>query len=194
MNRRTVLQSLAALPAVTLPAVGQGPATAVAAAAESPLPKTALTNAEAVAATVPKFFTSEQAAAMKRLAELIVPAGGGNPGAVEAEAPQFLDFLLSQSPASRQMLYRQGLDKLNRDAHSRFGNSFAQVSAAQADTLLAPLKQPYPYEEPSDLFFRFLGTAKQDLLVATTNSRQWAASPTRGRSGSNLGMYWFPIE
>ena len=193
MKRRTVLQSLAALSAAGVPAFSQGPAPTPA-ASESPLPKTSLTNAEAVAGTVPKFFTAEQAAALKRLAELIVPAVGGNPGAVEAEAPQFLDFLLSQSPSSRQTLYRQGLDKLNRDAHARFGSSFAEVATAQADTLLSPLKQQYSYEGPSDLYARFLGTAKQDLLVATTNSRQWAAAPARGRTGGNLGMYWFPIE
>ena len=43
----------------------------------------------------------------------------------EAKAAEFLDFLLSQSPADRQALYRAGLDRLQADARNRSGAAFA---------------------------------------------------------------------
>jgi hypothetical protein len=52
----------------------------------------------------------------------------GVPGAVDCRAPDFLDFLIGQSPPPRQQIYLQGLDILNRDTRSRFGHDFAEAS------------------------------------------------------------------
>jgi hypothetical protein len=158
-------------------------------------PKLELTMADAVAGGVARFFDPAGLAALRRLGEILVPAQPGSPGAREAEAAEFLDFLISESPADRQQLYRDGADRLNREARSRFGKPFDSVSATEADTILAPLREPWTYQGPADPFARFLRAAKDDFLTATVNSRQWAmASAGRRRSAAGLNTYWFPIE
>ena len=55
-----------------------------------------------------RFFDAAQFAALRRLGQILVPARPNAPGAIEAEAAEFLDFLIGQSPADRQSLYRDG--------------------------------------------------------------------------------------
>ena len=62
---------------------------------------------------MPHFFTAQQFAALRKLSDLLHPPANSVPGALEAKAPEFLDFLLGQSSADRQQLYRIGLDGLN---------------------------------------------------------------------------------
>lgn len=193
MKRRRILQSLAALPAATLPHVSPAQ-TAAPTTVESPLPKTPVVTPDTVATAQHRFFTPEEFAALRRLGELIVPAGGGNPGALEADASEFLDFLLSRSPADRRTLYKQGLDRLNRDARQKFAKPFAELDATQAAEFLKPLRAAWVYDGPADPYARFLTAAKEDFLQATHNSRQWAMAPTRGRGAAGMGMYWFPLE
>ena len=106
---------------------------------------------------------------LRKLAAAIVPTFDGRPGAVEAGAPEFLDFLLSRSLARDQRLYREGL---NRDPD------------------LSLLEQPWTYTEPSDPRAAFLRQLKQDLVRATMNSREWSA----GRRGAGVGYYWKPLD
>src|SRR5579883_3489048 len=188
MKRRSLLQGLAILPAVPALAPAQTSAT------PSPLPKLELSSAEAVAEPANHFFTADEMSALHKLAELILPGGGGNPSAIDAGAPEFLDFLIGHSPAAPQTLYRQGLDRLNRDAQAQFHAPFAKLTDEQAAVLLKPLQTPSPYDGPSDAFARFLHTLRIDLLTATRNSREWAQAPTRGRSSTGLGMYWYPLD
>ena len=122
-----------------------------------------------------------------------MPAYDGRPGALEAEAPEFLDFLLGQSPADVQSVYREGLRRLGATSKDRFKKPFAQLSAQEADALLAPLKEPWSYEEPKEVYPRFLRAAKIAVYQATVNSRQWATS-SRSRAGAGVGAYWLPIE
>jgi hypothetical protein len=110
-----------------------------------------------------------------------MPPFNGRPGAIEAGVPRFLDFLLSQSPADRQTLYRQGLQ------------AFAKLDASQAKQALAELQRPWTYAGPSDPLARFLRAAKDDILQATINSREWASS-SRSRTAGGTSYYYFPIE
>src|SRR3954469_2972809 len=80
------------------------------------IPKFELSPADQVGEANTKFFTPAQFTALRRFADLMMPAMRGNPGAVECGAPDFLDFLIGQSPADRQKLYRNGLDMLNARA------------------------------------------------------------------------------
>ncbi len=123
---------------------------------------------------------------LESLARTLVPAANGRPGAIEAEVPRFLDFLLSQSPSDRQSLYRQGLGSLA-------AQSFAQMTAADAAKVLTPLHQAWTYDAPADPVARFLRAAKDDILLATTNSREWAAS-NKSRTGTGSNYYYFTIE
>ena len=157
--------------------------------------KLVLNVPDTVAEGVLRFFDAEGFTALRRLGEILAPARQNLPGAVEAEAAEFLDFLISQSPGDRQTLYRDGVTHLNREARSRYGKPFADISLTDADAILAPLRQPWTYEPPADHFAQFLRAAKEDFLKATVNSRQWAAAASGGsRRGSGLNVYWLPIE
>jgi hypothetical protein len=158
-------------------------------------PKLAVNTADAVADAMPRFFDPEGFKALRHLGEILVPARQNLSGAVETEAAEFLDFLIGQSPADRQTLYRDGVAQLNAQARSRYGRPFAEVTAAGADSILAPLREAWTYQDPADPFARFLRAAKDDFLKATVNSRPWAmAASGRNRSASGLNTYWFPIE
>lgn len=194
MKRRHILQTLAALPAASLlkaqqPMVPPKPSPA----AVEEIPVIEATIPDMAGSTASSFFSQAQLATLRRLSELIAPSIKGAPGAKEAQAPEFLDFLISESPAERQDLYRHGLGELDSLAQSRFHLPFAKVSPEQASQLLAPLCTPW-IAKP-DQFTGFLRTAKQDILQATQNSYEWIhVMSKRVRSAGGLGMYWFPIE
>lgn len=195
MKRRQVLQAIAGLPVagkVALSAAVQETSTPKP-ASETPLLETTVADASADAPA--HFFSGEQFAALQRLSEILMPAAGQLPGAKEADAATFLDFLLSESPADRQALYRKGLDRLNADARKKYGKPFAEVTAQQTEPLLSPLREAWTYGGPTDLYGKFLQTAKLDVIRATMNSREWAlAQQKSGRRGGGLGTYWFPFE
>jgi hypothetical protein len=194
MKRRRFIQTLAATPAAALPLSAEPPAVNAASPQED-APKYELSTADAVADGVPRFFSAEQMAALRKLSDLLMPALNGMPGALACGAPEFLDFLIGKSPADRKRLYAGGLDALNAQARRRFGKGFADLDEAQAAELLAPLRQPWTYNPPTDPFARFLREAKQDVRAATMNSREYiAASSTGGRRGGGTGQYWYPID
>ena len=196
MKRRRFIQTLAATPAVALPVTSE-----LHAQQGAPIrpteeaPKLEIASLDVGGETVPRFFNAQQFAALRKLSDILLPPLNGMPGALEAGAPEFLDFLISKSPADRQQLYKAGLAALNAQALRQFKKPFADVDSAQASTLLAPLRQPWTYVPPADPFARFLREAKQDVRTATTNSQAYtAAGATGGRRGGGVGQYWYPID
>jgi hypothetical protein len=193
MRRRTVLRSLLAIPSVAAL-----PAEAVAQDVKPPAtetPKTATNEADAASDPVIKTFSATQFAALRKLGEIVMPASQGAPGAVEAGAAEFLDFLIGVSPSDRVTLYKVGLDQLNKEAHQRFNKPFGEITPEQAEPILAPLHASWSYRGPADAFAKFLLAAKADLLAATANSREYIAVVSqRRRSGGGVGQYWYPIE
>src|SRR5437588_846610 len=126
MKRRSMLWALSTLPVGTLlkgqqPVVPPKPTPA----AVEEIPVIEATNADLAGTTVASFFSPGQLAALSRLSDLIVPATNGVPGALAVQAPQFLDFLIGQSPKARQTIYCQGLDGLNSRAKHQFHSDFA---------------------------------------------------------------------
>jgi hypothetical protein len=130
-----------------------------------------------------------------------MPPLKNNPGALEAKAPEFLDFLIGVSPAERQKSYQFGLDQLELQAKSKYGASFHSLSETQASALLKPLlvARPWPEDLPGDPLQSFVVQVHEDLRTATMNSREWAAASeksgrlfSRGYRGS--GYYWAPID
>lgn len=197
MKRRKFIQTLAAAPAIAVPAsiepLAQLPAGAQRPQEEAPKLETA--PLDAVAETMPRFFNAQQFAALRKLSDILLPPLNGMPGALDVGAPEFLDFLISKSPADRKQLYTAGLNALNAQATKRFNKPFADVSEAQATELLAPLRQPWTYEPPAEPLARFLREAKQDVRTATMNSREYGtAGSSGGRRGGGIGQYWYPID
>lgn len=160
-----------------------------------------VTPADAVAETVAHFFTAAQFSALTKLSDTLVPAMNGNPGAIECQAPEFLDFLIGVSPADRKLLYRNGLDALNTHATAKFGKPFADLDAKQVDAIVRPLlvATPWALDAPKDPVQRFMGSARTDISDATRNSRVWADSGAGrgGRGGRGFGggqLVWLPID
>jgi hypothetical protein len=192
MRRRRFVQTLTALP-VAPALVAQQVSTRSPVSEE--LPKLSEFSVPDIAAEpVPHFFSTPQFEALQRLSDLVLPKIGDTPGALEARAPAFLDFLLSVSPANRRQLYRAGLDSLNEHARVRFGKSFAQLDAAQADQILAPLHERWMNAPPTASLPAFLRAAKADILTATVNSREWIEVVSkRSRGAAGTGLYWHAI-
>lgn len=183
MKRRQFMQALATVPVATTlvqqpPAAPPAPAGtgrgrgggAVQAPPQEPLDYTVADDA---AEPVPRFFEAAQLAALTRLGDVLFPAVADTPGAVGCRSAEFLDFVLSQSPVTQQQLYRSGVDSLNGQARRRFSKAFSAVTAAEADTILEPLRRPWSYA-PADPFEVFLRTAHRDLRTANENSRERA--------------------
>jgi hypothetical protein len=196
MKRRSFLQTVVAAPLVAAPAAAAVPAPQPQAAPPQDAPKVEYTYTEEVAEAAPRFFNAPQFAALKKLSEIIMPPMNSAPGALEAQVPEFLDFLIGSSPAERQQLYTVGLDRLNAQAKKEFNKSFAEVDAMQADKLLAPLRQPWTYEPPADPLARFLIAAKQDVRTATLNSREYntAGAASGGRRPGGIGQYLYSMD
>jgi hypothetical protein len=193
MKRRQAIQALAGISvgsALPLPVPAQPPAQAK---PETPKLDTAIPDAAAEG--VQRFFSAEQFAALDRLAEVLMPSAADLPGAKEASAAEFLDFLISASPADRQALYREGLDKLNAESRRRYGKPFEATNGPEIETLLAPLREPWSHAGPADPAARFLEAAKLDVMHATMNSREWSlAHAKRSGRAAGAGIYWYPIE
>jgi hypothetical protein len=128
-------------------------------------------SAESVAASRPKFF-GPAFQDFERLGELLIPAYEGRPGAKEARAAEFLDFLLSESPVSMQQQYRAGLAEFRRTGEGGLAKSMGAKTA----------------------YGQFLTTAKVAFYRATLNSREYAAAMSgRIRGATGMGNYWLPL-
>lgn len=210
MKRRRFVKGVFAVPAAATLAVAQQPSPAPSAPPPAtpnsarPVEPSPAADSSQLEYTIPehaaqapqRFFNPQQFAALRKLGDIIMPRINTVPGAIDARAPEFLDFLIGESPAERQQLYRAGLDALNAQAKKRFDKAFAEVDATQAAALLAPLKEPWTYEPPADPLARFLRAAKSDIRTATMNSQEYAnaAGSGGGRRGGGMGQYWYPID
>jgi Gluconate 2-dehydrogenase subunit 3 len=154
------------------------------------LPHTAL--ADEVTGPVRHFFSAMQMATLVRLSDVLMPTINERPGAVAAETPAFLDFLIGSSPAPRQKLYGGGLYWLESAAQKQFGSAFAKLDAAQADILIKPCMRTWMSDHPpTEPHAEFLNVAHDDIRTATLNSKSW--SEKQGRQDSE-GLYWLPIQ
>jgi len=209
MKRRHFFRTIATIPAAQLIAQ-QTPAPAAPAQAASPAvgrgaaaTQLQITDAGLTAEAAPAFFAAEQLAALRRLGALLQPPLNGSPGATEAKAAEFLDFLIGVSDADSQKVYKNGLDTLDAQARRQFRKAFSELDDSQADAVVRPLLTPIPWAEdlPEDPVKRFIARAHRDLRTATQNSREWAtavaSSGRRGGRGGGFGgggQYLNPID
>jgi Gluconate 2-dehydrogenase subunit 3 len=192
VKRRRFIQSLAAVPAISA---------VTAELQQSAPPKLTNATTDSDAETTPRFFTPAQFAALRRLGALFMPPRKGLPGALDAGAPEFVDFLIGVSPADRQQLYRNGLDTFNTRAHKQYGKSFAELDDKHADTILRPLIVTIAWvlDRPTDPLEHFVAQVHDDMRTATVNSPEYAeamAAQNAGRRGRSTGTDIFikPID
>ena len=185
----------AAAEAKALPAVAPAPVPWMHGLMEAkPLPMTPLVP-DAVAQTNANFFTDRQFATLQRFSEIMVPAYNGYPGAIEARAPKFLDFLIGVSPPERQRMYQSGLDRLNAEATEKFNVAFAEVSAEQADQLIRPWLRTWMSDNPpTEPYAHFINVAHTDIREATQNSPAWSDAQQAKGQQPRMDLYWYPVD
>jgi hypothetical protein len=216
MRRRDFVKAMVAVPVTAKTMFGQQTAAPLSAATavQPPAAETAPTatheggyfdyKAHPIPSSVPdgfattqaNFFNEQQMATLRKLCDVLLPPLNGYPGASQAGAPEFLDFLIGASPADRKHMYRAGLDRLNADAKKQFHVPFAQVSAEQADKLIRPwLRAWMPEHPPKEQYAHFINLAHQDIRTATMNSQAWSiAATSTGARAPGIGLYWSPID
>jgi hypothetical protein len=160
----------------------------------TPLPITV--TADAVAESELRFFAAQQMATLKRLSDLLLPPLGGKPGALQAQTPQFLDFLIGSSPEDRRSLYTGGLDWLDAESQKTYKKPFAGLDDAQAGALLKPWLRTWMSDHPpTEPHAGFINVAHEDIRKATINSTAWSQVRSIGAEESTAaGLYWSPIE
>lgn len=151
---------------------------------------------DAFAETTTYFFNQEQMATLQQLCEILLPPLAGMPGALDAGAAEFLDFLISVSPADQQEMYRSGLNRLNAEARQKYGVPFSDVNPTQADALIRPWLRAWMTDHPpTEPYERFINLAHADIRTATINSQKWnEAKEASGERAPGVGLYWFPVE
>ena len=162
--------------------------------AATPVPATQVVDSVAEASV--RFFTPAQIATLERLSDVFVPATEDRPGALAAETPAFLDFLVGSSSPDRQKLYQGGLDWLDLQAKKQSSKPFAQLDAGQADRLLKPWMRTWMSDHPpTELHADFVNVAHAEIRNATMNSKAWSEAPTVDEDKpEHTDLYWQPIE
>ncbi len=144
-------------------------------------PKTPLPHTEVVdgiAKTEQRFFSPVQIATLVRLCDLLLPPIGNKPGALQAETPLFLDFLIGGSPAARKQVYTGGLNWLDTESQRRYRKAFAKLDDGEADAILKPWLRTWMSDHPpTEPHADFINIAHEDIRTATVNSKAWNDLP-----------------
>ncbi|WP_158944731.1 gluconate 2-dehydrogenase subunit 3 family protein [Granulicella sp. S190] len=160
---------------------------------KTPIPQTEV--ADGITETVQRFFTPVQLAALIRLADVLMPPIGDKPGALQAETPFFLDFLIGSSPAARKKVYEGGLNWLESESEKRYGKGFAKLDDRQAGSILKPLLRTWMNDHPpTEPHADFVNIAHDDIRMATINSRAWSDVTSSHAQASSTELFWYPID
>jgi hypothetical protein len=107
----------------------------------------------------PQFFSRDEFACVERLAELIIPSDE-TPGAREAGAAEFIDFMVAHDTEQQQPL-RAGLAWLHEQSSHRFDRGFLELGEAQQASLLEPLAYEAKYRAGEELGREFFRRVKE---------------------------------
>lgn len=159
-------------------------------------PNIPITQPDAVATTDTRYFTPVRYATLVAFSKLLMPGGDGYPGAIDAGAPEFLDFLIGASPADRQAMYNNGLDRLNADTLKGCKMPFAQASAKDADTVIRPHLRTWINDHPpTEPHLLFVNQVHRDVREATLNSPAYAkAAEAAGERTPGVGLFVAPLD
>jgi hypothetical protein len=159
-------------------------------------PNIPISQPDAVAVTDVRYFTPVRYETLSHLSEIFMPASDDYPSAMKAGTPEFMDFYIGASPDEQQVMYNNGLDRLNADCMKQFNVPFAKADAKQADAVIRPhLKGWMNDHPPRDGQTRFINLAHRDIRTATINSPAWAmAAEAVGERTPGVGLYWHPID
>jgi hypothetical protein len=110
-----------------------------------------------------KFFTADENKMIIEMSEQIIPSDDSSPGAKAALVNEYIDLIVSESPADVKQTWRDGLAAVNKKSTDMFGKSFAEASSDQQGQLLKEIskneRNPTTVEEK---FFRTVKNATID--------------------------------
>jgi hypothetical protein len=95
---------------------------------------------------------------------LIIPADAQSPGALAGNAPEFIDYIVSQQP-ERQTAMRGGLVWLDTDCRRRFDKAFLECADNERRAVLDDIAFPAKARPEFSHGVRFFTTMRD--LVAT---------------------------
>jgi hypothetical protein len=117
----------------------------------------------------PRFFSADEYATVERLAALIIPSDG-SPGAQEAGASEFIDFMVSSDPGV-QYRFRYGLTWLDACARRNHGGTFRSLDAPQQEELLGRLAYRDRYRAGEDEGRAFFKLVREYTLMGFYTSK-----------------------
>ena len=112
----------------------------------------------------PKFFAGRQWETLRKLCEMIIPPDEKSGGALEANAPEFIDLLTSEN-TDYQTRLSGGLFWLDAYCRKQYGSDFLGCSEAQQNQvldLIAYRKNSTPQISQGISFFSFLRNLTAD--------------------------------
>jgi len=96
----------------------------------------------------PKFFTAQEWATVRVLADAVIPRDERSGSATDALVPEFIDFILDDPLAearekeSLQTRVRGGLAWLDRECRGRFSKAFVECAAGERTAVLDEIAWP----------------------------------------------------
>jgi hypothetical protein len=163
LTRREAIKRIGALGSViaTLPVIGNAQSQT---GAHSHLHTAQATpSARATKTGALKFFTGEENRTVIEMAERIIPADESSPGARAARVNEYIDLIISQSPESTKLSWREGLAAINKVSRDKFGKAFADASVEQQVELLTEIsKNERNPQTTEERFFRTIKHATVD--------------------------------
>jgi hypothetical protein len=101
------------------------------------------------------FFTRAQHATVDALSERLIPADDHSPGARAAKVADFIDLLVSESPADIKTAWTDGLTALDQASTERFKAPFVKATTEQQIALLTDIsRNEIDPKTPLEQFFR----------------------------------------
>jgi hypothetical protein len=117
----------------------------------------------------PKFFNEHEYKTLVKLADLIIPADEHSPGALAGGAPEFIDFLCSQSTELAE-IYTGGLAWLDHQMNKSYSASFIDATKEQQTgmlDLIAYRKNDSPELGPGIHFFKWVRNMTVDAFYTS---------------------------
>jgi len=117
----------------------------------------------------PKFFNEHEYQTLEKLADLIIPADEHSPGALAGGAPEFIDFLSSQSPELAE-IYTGGLAWLDHQMNKIYSATFIAAAPDQQTAMLdliAYRKTTTPELAPGIVFFNWVRNMTVDAFYTS---------------------------
>ena len=112
----------------------------------------------------PVFFSRTEYPTVRELAALIIPTDE-TPGAREARVEEWIDFILSQSDAPRQTVYRQGMTFLEDLCRERHAKPFEELSTGERTAILRSISDEVPETEENRAGLALFRALKHDTIV-----------------------------